>query len=120
TADNRFAIATCEFSGQLVRIDLATRAAAGYLNLDPTPWFKRIFGRRSEPMPQDIRSSADGRTFYAADMKDNGVFVIDPTKFRTIGFIHTGVGAHGIYPSRDGTKLYVTNRGWNTTAGGHH
>jgi DNA-binding beta-propeller fold protein YncE len=25
--------------------------------------------------------------------------------------IATGVGAHGIYPSRDGSKLYVANRG---------
>src|SRR5438105_8193036 len=35
TADNRYAIATCEFSGQLVKIDLTTRQAVGYLTLDP-------------------------------------------------------------------------------------
>jgi len=130
TADNRYAIATCEFSGQLVKIDLATRNIVGYLTLQPEPWtrsigrqIKKILGRPSAmagSMPQDIRSSPDGRTFYAADMKDNGVFVIDPSKFQRLGFIPTGIGAHGIYPSRDGTKLYVTNRGWNTIAGGHH
>jgi YVTN family beta-propeller protein len=137
TADNRYAIATCEFSGQLVKIDLARHSAVGYVTLDPDVWtnyiprqFKRIFRRKSKSdaamealmnvpsMPQDIRSSADGRTFYVADMKENGVFVVDPVKLKEIGFIHTGVGAHGIYPSRDGTKLYVTNRGWNTIAGG--
>jgi hypothetical protein len=25
--------------------------------------------------------------------------------FKEIGFIHTGIGAHGLYPSRDGTEL---------------
>src|SRR5439155_1499845 len=27
---------------------------------------------------------------------------------------------HGIYPSRDGRRMYISNRGWNTTAGGRH
>jgi YVTN family beta-propeller protein len=125
TADNRYAIATCEFSGQLVKIDLATRSAVGYVTLDPHSSFvqgiRALFGRK-EPhsMPQDIRSSSDGRRFYVADMKDDGVFVINPSTLAPIDFIHTGKGAHGIYPSRDGTKLYVTNRGWNMIAGGRH
>ena len=33
------------------------------------------------------------------------------TIFKEIGFIATGIGTHGLYPSRDGTKLYVANRG---------
>jgi YVTN family beta-propeller protein len=113
TADGRFAIATCEFSGQLVKVDLARRAVVGYLMLDPG-------GLDSAAMPQDIRSSADGRVFYVADMKANGVYLVDPDGLRRIGFIATGKGTHGIYPSRDGRLLYVTNRGWNTTAGGRH
>ena len=36
---------------------------------------------------------------------------------RQIGFIPTGVGAHGLYPSRDGTKLYVANRGTHAIHG---
>jgi YVTN family beta-propeller protein len=139
TADDKYAIATCEFSGQLVKIDLATHQAVGYLTLDPDRFINyvprqisRLWNRRrrnnaamaalmSVPsMPQDIRSSADGTKFYVADMKEDGVFVVDPQKFERIGFIKTGVGAHGIYPSRDGKYLYVTNRGWNTITGGHH
>src|SRR5206468_2668522 len=50
----------------------------------------------------------------------NGVFLVDPEGFRRLGFIATGKGTHGIYPSRDGRLMYVTNRGWNTTAGGRH
>jgi YVTN family beta-propeller protein len=139
TADDRYAIATCEFTGQLVKVDVATHAVVGYLTLDPDKWTNyiprhiyRLFRRRrvedkamemlmnAASMPQDIRSSADGSKFYVADMKEDGVFIVDPVKFERIGFIHTGRGAHGIYPSRDGTKLYVTNRGWNTIAGGRH
>ncbi|OLB60210.1 MAG: hypothetical protein AUI13_01150, partial [Gemmatimonadetes bacterium 13_2_20CM_2_69_23] len=104
TADGRFAVATCEFSGQLVKVDLEARAVVGYLTLDPG-------GLDSTAMPQDIRSSPDGRVFYVADMKANGVFLVDPEAFRRVGFIPTGRGTHGIYPSRDGRLLYITNRG---------
>jgi len=113
TADGRYSVATCEFSGQLVKVDLATRTVLGYLTLDPG-------GLDSAAMPQDIRARADGRVFYVADMRANGVYLVDPDAFRRIGFVATGRGTHGIYPSRDGRQLYVTNRGWNTTAGGRH
>jgi YVTN family beta-propeller protein len=62
-------------------------------------------------MPQDIRSSPDGSVFFVADMEADGVHIIDAASFKLIGFIPTGRGAHGLYPSRDGKKLYVTNRG---------
>ncbi len=113
TTDGRFAIATCEFSGQLLKLDLEARAVTGYLMLDPG-------ALDSTAMPQDIRSSPDGRVFYVADMKANGVFLVDPVAFRRIGFVATGKGTHGLYPSRDGRLMYITNRGWNTTAGGRH
>jgi YVTN family beta-propeller protein len=133
TVDERYAIATCEFSGKVVKIDLTTHSVAGYLTLDPHVWTSisrpiiRMFhrtGKASLPdvpsMPQDIRSSPEGSVFYAADMKEGGVFLIDPVALQRIGFIKTGIGAHGLYPSRDGTRLYVTNRGWSTIAGGRH
>jgi YVTN family beta-propeller protein len=129
TSDGRFAIATCEFSGQLVKIDVGARAVVGYLNLvtvsSPLKKLTRLLGKQhgdhaSGPMPQDIRSSPDGTVFYVADMKGGGVFLVDPIAFVRVGFIKTGIGAHGLYPSRDGTRLYVTNRGWRTTAGGRH
>ena len=62
-------------------------------------------------MPQDARISPDGKVFYVADMKAEGVFLVDGDKFVEIGHIKTGLGAHGLYPSRDGTQLYVANRG---------
>ena len=97
--DGRYAIFTCEFQGGLAKVDLANRKVLGYLSLG-----KGL-------MPQDIRISPDGKVFYTADMMSAGVHVIDGDSFTKIGFIKTGVGAHGLYPSRDGRKLYVANRG---------
>ena len=37
TADGRYTVATCEFSSQLVKIDLETRAVVGYLKLGGAP-----------------------------------------------------------------------------------
>jgi YVTN family beta-propeller protein len=97
--DGRFAIFTCEYQGSLVKIDLVGRKVLGYLKLSK--------GR----MPQDVRASPDGKLFYVAELQSGGVFVVDGETFTEVEFIPTGVGAHGLYPSRDGKKLYVINRG---------
>jgi YVTN family beta-propeller protein len=125
--DGRFAIFTCEFDGTVVKIDLVQRKVLGYLQLIrpglPTKIVKGFDGRDEvicttwKGMPQDIRVSPDGRLFYVADMMSDGVYVVDGDTFRQIEFIPTGVGAHGLYPSRDGRKLYVANRGSNKIHG---
>jgi YVTN family beta-propeller protein len=97
--DGSFAIFTCEFSKGLVKIDLVNRKPLAYLQLS------------KGGMPQDIRISPNGKRFYVADMHADGLFVIDAETFKEVGFIETGKGTHGIYPSRDGKKLYVANRG---------
>ncbi len=40
-----------------------------------------------------------------------GVWLIDAATWRVIRLQPTGRGAHGLYPSRDGRDLYVSNRG---------
>jgi DNA-binding beta-propeller fold protein YncE len=50
-------------------------------------------------------------------MMADGVHVVDPESFKQYAFIPTGVGAHGLYPSRDGKLLYVANRGSNYVHG---
>ena len=125
--DGRFAIFTCEFTGTVAKVDLVERKVLGYLQLIkpglPTQVVKGIDGRDEvicttwKGMPQDIRISPDGRTFYVADMMANGVHVVDAESFRQTGFIPTGVGTHGLYPTRDGRKLYVANRGSNKIHG---
>ena len=108
SADGRTAVFTCEFSGSLARIDVANRKLLGMLKL------------RRGGMPQDIRISPDGRLFYVANMMTDGVHLIDADAFEEVGFIPTGVGTHGLYPSRDGTKLYVANRGTHMAGGLPH
>lgn len=92
----------------MAKIDFVEHKVNGYLTLS------------KGGMPQDVRVSPDGKIFFVADMKADGVFLIDPDKFTEIGFIKTGVGTHGLYPSRDGSKLYVTNRGINKVFGPPH
>jgi len=107
--DGRYAIFTCEFrGGGLVKIDLVKHQVLGYLR----------FAKRG--MPQDIRISPDGTTFFVADMHADGVYVVDGDTFTQTDFIPTGVGTHGLYPSRDGKKLYVANRGSHSTRGAPH
>jgi YVTN family beta-propeller protein len=120
SADNKYAIFTCEFDGSVAKIDLVDRKLVGYLKLQmPQKRFKEGSSADNplleictaeKGMPQDIRISPDGKRFYIADMHADGVHVIDGDAFKQVGFIATGLGAHGLYPSRDGTKLYVANR----------
>ncbi|MFM0327767.1 YVTN family beta-propeller repeat protein [Caballeronia glebae] len=106
--DGRYALFTCEFGGKLAKIDLVNRKVIGYLELE------------KRGMPQDIRVSPDGKLFYVADMMADGVFVVDGDSFTKTGFIRTGVGTHGLYPSRDGSRLYIANRGSNRVHGPRH
>src|SRR5208282_6928989 len=71
-------------------------------------------------MPQDIRVSPDGSVFFVADLLKDGLVLVSGDSFQEIGFIRTGVGAHGLYPSRDGKALYVANRGTHNLAGVKH
>jgi YVTN family beta-propeller protein len=101
SADGTFALASCEFSGQVVRIDLRTETVSGYLHVGGSP--------------QDVKLSPDGRTFYVANrflpsLGVSAVQLVDARTFRLTGFIRTALDAHGLYVSRDTRELYVTNR----------
>lgn len=137
--DGRYALFTCEFGGAITKIDLVNRKVMETIRL--SPYFNRpeVLELLAKPgrkphrmidptlpratiitmrgMPQDVRASPDGKTFYVADMMADGVHVVDFESFRQTGFIPTGVGAHGLYPSRDGKRLYVANRGSNKIRG---
>jgi DNA-binding beta-propeller fold protein YncE len=99
--DGRYMIVTCEFTSELLKIDVEHQSLIGTL---PLPG----------GMPQDIKISPDGRTWYVADMKRNGMHVLDGDAFVIKGFIPTGKGTHGLYISRDSRTMYVTNRGEGT------
>jgi DNA-binding beta-propeller fold protein YncE len=99
SADGRYMYASCEYLGAMIEIDLQTLRIAGTLDLKPKP-----------ASPQDVKLSPDGKLLYVADQDRAGVWEIDPQSFRLVGFLHTGGGAHGLYPSRDASALYVSNR----------
>jgi len=101
SANGSYLLASCEFSGQMVEVDLRRERVTGVLNLPD--------GRAG--MPQDVKLSPDGQIFYVADMHANGLWEIDGRRLKAVGFLHTGAGVHGLYPSRDAKLLYATNRG---------
>ncbi|CAN5613068.1 hypothetical protein BH10PSE6_BH10PSE6_22100 [soil metagenome] len=145
--DGSFALFTCEFDGAVTKIDLVNRTVLATLTLSPYYGRPDVVAQltalekkksqlittqqvvvqeaqelggaicTSRGMPQDIRASPDGKTFFVADMLADGVHVVDGASFKQIGFIPTGIGAHGLYPSRDGKSLYVANRGSNKMIG---
>ncbi|HYY04034.1 MAG TPA: YncE family protein, partial [Gaiellaceae bacterium] len=98
SADGTYAVASCEFSGALVKIDIVHERVA------------RVMYLRVGSAPQDVKLSPDGHVFYVADMARGGVWEIDGKRWLILGFLRTGSGAHGLYTSRDTRYLYVTNR----------
>jgi YVTN family beta-propeller protein len=98
SVDGRYLIAACEFSGTVLKADVATRKVLSILTLP------------AGAMPQDVRLAPDGRMFYIADMMGHGVHEVDGETFMIVGFLPTGKGAHGLYFSRDSKWLYVSNR----------
>jgi DNA-binding beta-propeller fold protein YncE len=96
--NGRLMLVSCEFSGRVVVIDVRHRKVLKTLTL------------KTGAAPQDVKLSPNGRVYYVADMISNGVWMIGARHFKVIGFIPTGLGAHGLYVSRDSRYLYVSNR----------
>ncbi|NUP51980.1 MAG: YncE family protein, partial [Catenulispora sp.] len=101
--DGSYFIVSCEFSGQLLKVDTRNRALLGVVDLP-----------RRGSMPQDVKISPDGKVFYVADMVADGLWTVDGDAFKVTGLIPTGKGTHGLYVSRDSKTMYVSNRGEGT------
>jgi DNA-binding beta-propeller fold protein YncE len=101
TADGRLAVFSCEFAGRVAVVDVASRQLLRIIDMP---------ARHTHMGPQDVKLSPDGQRFYIADSDQGGLWVLDGAATRVIGQIPTGAGAHGLYLSRDATRLYVTNR----------
>jgi YVTN family beta-propeller protein len=104
SADGTFLLASCEFSGEILKVDVVNRKVVGTLKVP------------RGGMPQDMKVSPDGKVFYSADMEADGLHLIDGEAFKIIGFLPTGRGAHGLYTSRDSKVMYVSNRGEGTVS----
>jgi YVTN family beta-propeller protein len=103
TKDGNYFVVSCEFSGELLLVDTAKMQVIKTAKLPHT--------YNKTPMPQDVKISSDGSTFYIADMMSNGVWVMPADNFGELSFIKTGNGAHGIYVTRDAKNMLITNRG---------
>jgi YVTN family beta-propeller protein len=99
SADGRYMYVSCEYLGDMIEIDLNARRVVKRLSLSPKP-----------ASPQDVKLSPDGTMLYTADQDRGGIWEIDTRTFTVVGFLHTGAGAHGLYPSRQARFLYVSNR----------
>jgi YVTN family beta-propeller protein len=96
SADGRYLMASTEFSGQLVRVNVESMKITGRVEVGG--------------LPVDVKVSPDGRHFYVANQGRHGVSVVSAGKLKEVGFIPTGQGAHGLHISRDARELYVSNR----------
>ncbi|MFI1166839.1 hypothetical protein ACH4UM_25355 [Streptomyces sp. NPDC020801] len=103
STDGRYFIVSCEFSGELLKVDTAGMKVVGQQKLD-------FHGA----MPQDVKVSPDGKKFYVADMMANGLWILNGDTFDKPEFLYTGKGAHGLYISRDSREMYISNRGEGT------
>jgi YVTN family beta-propeller protein len=125
SADLSFFVASCEFSGLLLVVDSKATKIQKVIDLNlvrtpgaPSP--EQARGMHGSPkqglrpgasaMPQDVRLTPDGRYFLVADMLRNGVWVIGAQTRDVVRFVPTGLGAHGLYPSRDARRIFVSNR----------
>ncbi|MEU1072542.1 MULTISPECIES: YncE family protein [unclassified Streptomyces] len=101
--DGRYFIVSCEFSGELLKVDTEKMQVIAHQKL---PF--------EGAMPQDVKMSPDGKTFYVADMMAHGMWVMDGDRFSTPTLLPTGKGCHGLYVSRDSKEMYISNRGEGT------
>jgi DNA-binding beta-propeller fold protein YncE len=99
SGNGRFFVVSCEFSGTLLKVSTVTHRLLARVDLGPGS------------MPQDVRLSPDGQTFFVAEMGRNKVALISAAHLRKVGSIATPSMPHGLIPSRDGRLLYVTDRG---------
>ena len=94
--DGAYLVASCEWSGRIVKVDLkklelVADMALGKLQIDVL-----------RPPRQHL--------MFVADQGVHGVFVVDPDAWKELQFIPTGRGTHGLLLSHDETKIYASNR----------
>ena len=112
SGNGRSFVVTCEFSGELVRVSTLSHRVLDTLRLAPRPTSPNAASpTMGMSMPQDIRLSPDGRTFYVADMGTNELRLIDAATLTQRRVIGMPSRPHGLYPSRDGKRLYISIRG---------
>lgn len=96
SADGSHLIVSCEYTGEIVLVDVAKRSIVKSIHVGGSS--------------TDVRLAPDGKTVFVANQERNGVDVLDAATLGYLKFIRLGNGAHGLALSRDATRLFVTNR----------
>jgi YVTN family beta-propeller protein len=96
SADGTYLIATTEFDGVIVKVDLREMAI--------------VASAKVAKLPVDVRLCPDGAHFFISDQGRHGVILFDAVAMREVGFLPTGRGTHGLTISRDTRSLYVSER----------
>jgi DNA-binding beta-propeller fold protein YncE len=101
SVDGRTAVFSCEFAGRVAVVDVPSHKLLRTIDMPV---------RHTHMGPQDLRLAPDGSVYYIADCDGGGVWLLDGAATQVRRFIPTGSCAHGLYFSRDATRLFVTNR----------
>ncbi len=104
TANGAYMFVSCEFNSRMLVVDVQQERVV------------RVVQLPAQSSPQDVKLSPDGRVFYVADLTHGGLWEFNAQTFARIGFLPTGAGAHGLYPSRNARLLYVSNRAAGTVS----
>lgn len=96
SADGRYFYASTEWSGWVVKVDLEEHRVVeeNHVGVEAV----------------DVKMSPDGELLFVADQNRNGVIVLDAEDLTELEFIPTESGTHGLYFSRDATRLFASNR----------
>ena len=113
STDGRTFVVSCEFSGELPLVDTVKMKI---LKKQTIPGSYAMKTKSSHagmanlgPMPQDVKLSPDGKIYFIADMMSDGIWAM-AAPWGKLRFIKTGLGAHGLYVTRDAKNLIITNR----------
>ncbi len=94
--DGSYLVASCEYSRTIAKVDLNKLEVVANMKI----------GKK----PIDVVRPPNQRLMFVADQGTHGVYVVDPDAWKSLQFIPTGRGAHGILLGRDKKSLYVSNR----------
>lgn len=94
--DGGYLVASCEWSGRIVKVDLRKLELVADMALGK--------------LPVDVIRPPRQNLMFIADQGVHGVFVVDPDAWKMIELIPTGRGTHGLLLSHDEKLIYASNR----------
>ena len=94
--DGSYLVASCEWSGRIVKVDLQKLELVADMAIGK--------------YPIDVLRPPGQNLMFIADQGVHGVFVVDPDAWKELQFIRTGHGTHGLLLSHDEKQIYASNR----------